>query len=121
MESAYSISLAIVQQRYPHLEDLVHQGNLLVIPRSTMYTEQRREPTEQRREPEEVFVVGTSHMSRQSVDDVRRVIDAVQPENVVVELCKSRSAVMYADTLASNGGGNNMDGSGKASNVFGLR
>jgi len=46
-------------------------------------------------EPDVVLLVGTAHVSRQSADDVQRVIDAVRPQNVVVELCSSRTAVMY--------------------------
>ena len=45
-----------------------------------------------------MFLVGTAHVSRQSADDVQRVIDAVRPQNVVVELCSSRTAVMYDST-----------------------
>ena len=48
-------------------------------------------------EPEEIFVVGTSHISRKSAEDVDRVIRAVRPDNVVVELCRSRAGIMYAD------------------------
>ena len=42
-----------------------------------------------------VYLVGTAHVSRQSAEDVRRVIQAVRPQNVVVELCSSRTAIMY--------------------------
>ncbi|EKX51980.1 hypothetical protein GUITHDRAFT_134290 [Guillardia theta CCMP2712] len=52
---------------------------------------------EQHVEPEEIFVVGTSHISRKSAEDVDRVIRAVRPDNVVVELCRSRAGIMYAD------------------------
>jgi hypothetical protein len=48
-------------------------------------------------EPAEIYVVGTSHISLESAADVERVIRAVQPENVVVELCRSRAGMMYAD------------------------
>ena len=48
-------------------------------------------------EPELVFIVGTAHVSRQSARDVERVITAVRPCAVVVELCKSRSAVMWSE------------------------
>ena len=44
-----------------------------------------------------MFLVGTAHVSRQSAEDVQRVIQAVRPQNVVVELCSSRTAVMYDD------------------------
>ena len=42
-----------------------------------------------------MYLVGTAHVSRQSAEDVQRVIQAVRPQNVVVELCSSRTAVMY--------------------------
>ena len=48
--------------------------------------------------------MGTAHVSRQSAKDVRRVIQAVCPHNVVVELCSSRTAVMY-DEVADAGDG----------------
>lgn len=111
MQEARSTSLHIIEQRYPELVDLVQRGDLVVVPRSALYKERR---TDGYREPDEVFVVGTSHMSPSSADDVRRVIHAVHPDNVVVELCKSRSAVMYSDNLTQH------DDLDKASNVFGL-
>lgn len=37
-------------------------------------------------EPLEVYVLGTSHVSEASAADVRRVVDAVQPQSVVVEV-----------------------------------
>ena len=40
----------------------------------------------------EVFLVGTAHVSRASADEVRRVIRAVRPGTVVVELCPARAA-----------------------------
>jgi pheromone shutdown protein TraB len=47
-------------------------------------------------EPEEIWVVGTSHLSAQSASDVETVIRAIRPDNVVVELCRSRAGIMYA-------------------------
>ncbi len=38
----------------------------------------------------QIVLVGTAHVSRESVQDVRTVIQAVQPESVCVELCESR-------------------------------
>lgn len=113
VQAARSASLHIIKQRYPELEDLVHRGDLVVVSRSALYKERR---TDGYREPEEVFVVGTSHMSPTSADDVQRVIQAVRPDNVVVELCKSRSAVMYADDIISV----QRNEAKKARNVFGL-
>eukprot|EP00741_Cyanophora_paradoxa_P019632 tig00021135_g18951.t1 len=41
------------------------------------------------------YVVGTSHVSPSSAYDVRRVMRSVQPDAVVVELCRSRVATMF--------------------------
>lgn len=38
----------------------------------------------------EIFVVGTAHISSQSVDLVQQTIDEVQPDTVAVELCEGR-------------------------------
>lgn len=37
-----------------------------------------------------VYLVGTAHVSRQSVDDVRHSIEMIQPDTVCVELCPVR-------------------------------
>ena len=50
-----------------------------------------------------MFVLGTAHLSDKSARDVRRLIKAVQPENVVVELCRSRAGFMYAEEGKQNG------------------
>ncbi|KAF5825547.1 hypothetical protein DUNSADRAFT_8818, partial [Dunaliella salina] len=38
----------------------------------------------------EVYVLGMSHVSKQSVDQVKELIRLVEPEVVGVELCKDR-------------------------------
>ena len=38
----------------------------------------------------EIFLVGTAHVSRESVTLVKDVIEKVQPDTVCVELCESR-------------------------------
>ena len=48
-------------------------------------------------EPGLVFMVGTAHVSAKSAADVQRVVQAVQPECVVVELCRSRTALLAGD------------------------
>lgn len=53
------------------------------MPRPDDYTERREDGY---REPELVLLVGTAHLSLQSAEDVRRVVLATQPQNVVVEL-----------------------------------
>ncbi|KAK3258291.1 hypothetical protein CYMTET_32659 [Cymbomonas tetramitiformis] len=56
-------------------------------------------------EPEVVFLVGTSHLSERSAQEVTQVIHAVQPQNVVIELCRSRTAAMYTPVEATSGSG----------------
>ena len=41
-----------------------------------------------------VYLVGTAHVSKQSVEDVRTTIDAVGPGSVAVELCEPRYKAM---------------------------
>jgi pheromone shutdown-related protein TraB len=38
----------------------------------------------------EVFLVGTAHVSKESVEDVRVTIESIQPDTVCVELCHAR-------------------------------
>lgn len=86
-----TVSLEVVQRRYPQLVDLVRDGTLIVYQRPRDYKERRKDGYV---EPEEVFIIGTAHISRKSAQDVERVIEAVQPQNVVVELCKGRTAIL---------------------------
>jgi len=65
---------------------------LHVVLRPSDYKERR---TDGYQEPKEIFLVATAHLSKRSCEDVARVVDAVVPQSVVVELCKSRAAVMY--------------------------
>ncbi|XP_065574161.1 traB domain-containing protein-like [Artemia franciscana] len=44
-----------------------------------------------------VFLVGTAHFSKESMNDVTRTIQEVKPSIVVVELCKSRSHILMLD------------------------
>jgi pheromone shutdown-related protein TraB len=46
-----------------------------------------------------VYLVGTAHVSRQSVDDVRDTIAVIRPDAVCVELCAARhSSMLQRDT-----------------------
>lgn len=38
----------------------------------------------------EIFLIGTAHVSRQSVDEVSELIETVNPDTVCIELCDSR-------------------------------
>lgn len=42
----------------------------------------------------EIYLVGTAHLSKQSVEDVRTTIEAAQPNSVCVELCEPRYKTM---------------------------
>uniref|UniRef100_A0A1D1Z5Q6 TraB domain-containing protein n=1 Tax=Anthurium amnicola TaxID=1678845 RepID=A0A1D1Z5Q6_9ARAE len=85
-----------VAREHPELMDLVEKGRLAVV-------EKRRfGPVPGWRgdfvEPEAIWLVGTSHISEQSPEDVVRVVRAVAPDNVVVELCRSRAGIMYTSS-----------------------
>ena len=38
----------------------------------------------------DIYVVGTAHISKESVEDVRRAVETVKPDSICVELCKGR-------------------------------
>lgn len=38
----------------------------------------------------EIYLVGTAHVSLESVDDVRRTVEVVEPDTICVELCQAR-------------------------------
>merc|ERR1712156_73676 len=44
-----------------------------------------------------VFIIGTAHFSRESQSDVVSVMRAVQPDVVMLELCKSRTNILQMD------------------------
>eukprot|EP00892_Ulva_mutabilis_P001755 jgi/Ulvmu1/11580/UM079_0023.1 len=90
------LTKAHVLPRYPDLKRLVDKGDLVVYIRPEDYKERRDDGY---KEPEEIYIIGTSHVSQQSADDVALAIDAIRPEAVVVELCKARSARLFQDQL----------------------
>ncbi len=46
----------------------------------------------------DVYLVGTAHLSQESVQDVRTTVEQVRPQTICVELCKSRhQAITQAD------------------------
>lgn len=81
-------SRATIAKTRPHLLDLADKGTLVLIekrqfgPVPTWRTDFV--------EPEAIWLVGTTHITPESADDVERVVRAVKPDNVVVELCRSR-------------------------------
>ncbi|KAK1295997.1 hypothetical protein QJS10_CPB15g00667 [Acorus calamus] len=85
---------AAVAGSHPDLLDLVDRGSLVVV-------EKRRfGPVPPWREgfaePEAIWLVGTTHLSEASASEVGRVVRSLRPDNVVVELCRSRAGIMYA-------------------------
>lgn len=84
---------AIIRELYPDLSDLVQEGDMVVIKRPLDYVERRSDGYV---EPELIFLFGTSHVSGDSAANVERVLKVVRPENVVVELCRSRAGIMYS-------------------------
>lgn len=42
----------------------------------------------------EIILIGTAHVSRHSVDEVKEVIEAERPDSVCIELCQSRYETM---------------------------
>ena len=41
-----------------------------------------------------VYIVGTAHVSLESVEDVRRTVEIVRPDAICVELCPARHQAM---------------------------
>ena len=58
-----------------------------------------------------VYLVGTAHFSKESCEDVRRVIEATQPDIVLLELCKARTNLLHLDeeTILEEAQNLNMD------------
>lgn len=69
----------------------------MAIQRPALYVERREDGY---REPEVVLILGTAHLSNKSARDTRRLIEHVRPQNVVVELCRSRAGIMYESDAA---------------------
>ncbi|KAK6155773.1 hypothetical protein DH2020_010021 [Rehmannia glutinosa] len=82
------ISTAAIAETHPELLDLAKNGTLVMIKKNQYgpVPPWRSEFVE----PEAIWIIGTNHISRESASDVERVISAVRPDNVVVELCRSR-------------------------------
>ncbi|KAL6661001.1 hypothetical protein ACP70R_000385 [Stipagrostis hirtigluma subsp. patula] len=89
----------------PALAGLVESGALVRVPRRRFGPVPAWRPPDFV-EPEDVWILGTSHLSPESVADVERVLRAVRPDNVVVELCRSsphcRAGIMYVSSDGSD-------------------
>lgn len=86
-------SRATISRTYPELLDLANDGTLLLIEKKSFgpVPSWRTEFVE----PEAIWLVGTTHISSQSAAEVERVVRAVKPDNVVVELCRSRRVFVF--------------------------
>ena len=80
----------------PALAALVESGALVRVPRRRFGPVPAWRPPDFA-EPEDVWILGTSHLSAESAADVERVLRAVRPDNVVVELCRSRQVKTRPD------------------------
>ncbi|KAL3342023.1 hypothetical protein AABB24_026177 [Solanum stoloniferum] len=88
----FSASRDAIEQTHPELLDLADNGTLFLIKKNLFgpVPSWRTEFVE----PESIWLIGTNHLSMQSAVDVERVIRTVKPENVVVELCRSRQVAI---------------------------
>lgn len=86
-------SRAAIAESHPELLDLADCGSLVLVQKK------RFGPVPSWRtefvEPESIWLVGTTHVSKESAMEVERVVRAVRPDNVVVELCRSRQALIF--------------------------
>ncbi|KAF8008604.1 hypothetical protein BT93_K2311 [Corymbia citriodora subsp. variegata] len=89
-------SKASIASSHPELLDLADDATLVLVRKGQFgpVPAWRSEFVE----PEEIWLVGTTHISRRSADNVARVVRAVRPDNVVVELCRSRAGIMYTSS-----------------------
>ncbi|KHN02795.1 TraB domain-containing protein [Glycine soja] len=87
-------SRAAIAESHPELLDLADNGSLVLVQKK------RFGPVPSWRtefvEPESIWLIGTTHVSEVSAVEVERVVRALRPDNVVVELCRSRAGIMYA-------------------------
>ncbi|XP_068490806.1 uncharacterized protein [Phaseolus vulgaris] len=86
-------SRAAIADSHPELLDLADNGSLVLVQKK------RFGPVPSWRtefvEPEFIWLIGTTHVSKDSAMEVERVVRALRPDNVVVELCRSRAGIMY--------------------------
>ena len=86
-------SRTAIAKFHPELLDLAENGSLVLIEKNQFgpVPAWRSEFVE----PEAIWLVGTSHISKESAMNVERVVRAVKPDNVVVELCRSRQVYIH--------------------------
>ncbi|XP_020867376.1 traB domain-containing protein isoform X1 [Arabidopsis lyrata subsp. lyrata] len=92
-----SDSRAAIAKTFPELLDLADNGTLILVQKQSFgpVPAWRKEFVE----PEAIWLVGTSHISPESASVVERVVRTVKPDNVAVELCRSRAGIMYTSSV----------------------
>ncbi|XP_023637282.1 traB domain-containing protein isoform X1 [Capsella rubella] len=92
-----SDSRAAIAETFPELLDLADNGTLILVQKQSFgpVPAWRKEFVE----PESIWLVGTSHISPESASVVERVVRTVKPDNVAVELCRSRAGIMYTSSV----------------------
>ena len=93
--------------RHPSLAPLVASGALHCVRRPDTvpgagpdaYVERR---TDGYVEPELVVVLGSSHLSERSAEHADAVVRALEPQSVVVEVCRSRAALLDDESDAGD-------------------
>ena len=117
---------AIISERWPELLDLVDDGTLVAVARPEDYRERRSDGYS---EPQLVLLVAAAHISRASASAATRVVEAVKPDAVVLELCGSRKSVLAEEegeeevsssSSSSSPSFRSADKGRKASNPFAL-
>ncbi|XP_031496151.1 uncharacterized protein LOC116261504 isoform X1 [Nymphaea colorata] len=80
-----------VAELHPRLLDLVERGRLVLVKKSRLGSRRGDGFVE----PEMIWIIGVNHVDAESAADVERVVKTVRPDNVVVELCRSRAGIMF--------------------------
>ena len=117
----------LVAERYPSLLPLAESGVLIAWRRGFAATASAAAALRGEvapaagapPEPEIVLVLGVAHASARSAADVDAVVRAVRPDNVVVELCRSRASLLGGGGGAGEQGGvggRESNGNGNADN-----
>ncbi|XP_059628343.1 uncharacterized protein LOC132271095 isoform X2 [Cornus florida] len=98
----FSVSRASIAQTHPDLLDLADNGSLVLIRKSQFGPVPVWRTQSGFVEPEAIWLIGTTHISDESADQVERLVRAVKPDSVVVELCRSRAGIMYTSNDADS-------------------
>ena len=105
---------------YTSLAPLVRRGVLRVVskPPRREYDESQRvrkfwKEESEPREPNTILLIGTCHVSKESAEEVKSVIEAIKPQAVVVELCKKRSGALVLTSEKKTKPAGNGEAAGK--------